>query len=306
MKNLLLAATLLLAAAPARAWDPAGHMLIGQIAWELTDAKTRKAVDELVATLDNRFNGGRPYHFVTVSCWMDDLRSLPKNEYPWSAWHYMDSEKTDDGSGFKVPGPPHVVWAIGENLKALRDRKTPREERAKALGMLFHWIGDVHQPLHATTWNDRGGNGYLISGVHFSDLFPGQVANLHTFWDKAFRFDAREGIVAELWAGPKVSERPAAPGQGIIGEEAPLLMKRFPRESLTELAQRGGAVEWARESHILGCKRAYPPGPHPGSTGVRRLEAAFAHRTYDIACRRVVLAGYRLAETLGTIFEKRR
>ena len=100
-----------------------------------------------------------------------------------------------------------------------------------------------------------------------------------------------------------MDERPKAPGEGIIAEEALLLMKRFPRESLTELAQRGGATEWARESHVLGCTRAYPPGPHTGNTEVRKLEAEFAHGTYDIACRRIVVAGHRLAETLRATFD---
>jgi hypothetical protein len=296
-------AAVALLAGRAAAWDPGGHMLVGQIAWELSTPATRKLVDESVASLDNRFNGGRPYHFVTVSCWMDDLRSLPRKDYPWSAWHYVDVAKTDDGSGFKLPEPPHVVWAIGENLKTLRDAKAAQEDRAKAIGMLFHWIGDVHQPLHATTWDDRGGNGYLISGVYFSDLMPGQVANLHTFWDKAFRFDARDGMVAELWACPKVSTRPKAPGEGIIADEARALMKRFPRETLTELDERSGPVAWARESHVLGCTRAYPPGPHPRDTEVRKIEPAFAHASCEVACRRIVVAGYRLAETLRGVLE---
>ena len=301
MKKTLLA--LLVLATQARAWDGGGHMLVCQIAWELSSPETRRAVGEMVATLDNRFNDGQPYHFVTVGCWMDDLRSLPKAEYPWSAWHYVDSDKKDDGRDFKLPQPPNVVWAIGENLKTLRDRKTDAAERAKALGMLTHWVGDIHQPLHATTWNDRGGNGYVIAGVHFSDLMPGQLANLHTFWDKAFRFDAREGMVAELWASPKVNERPKTPGEGIIAEEARALMQRFPRKELHELDKPGDAEAWARESHWIGCKSAYPAGPHPGNAEVRRLTPEFAHGTYDIACRRVVVAGHRLAAILGEIFD---
>jgi hypothetical protein len=256
----------------------------------------------MVATLDNRFNNGQPYHFVTAGCWMDDLRSLPRKDYPWSAWHYVDSPKTDDGSGFKLPQPPHVVWAIGENLKTLRDPKAESGERAKALGMLFHWVGDIHQPLHTTTWDDRGGNGYLIAGVHFSDLLPGQLANLHTFWDKAFRFDARDGMIAELWASPPVAERPKAPGQGIIGDEARLLMARFPRKALPELKQQGDAAAWARESHLIGCKSAYPAGPHPGDTEVRRLTPEFARASYPIACRRLVIAGHRMARLLEEVF----
>ena len=278
-------------------------MLVGQIAWELSTPETRRAVGEMVATLDNQFNTGQPYNFVTVSCWMDDLRSLPKKDYPWSAWHYVDSEKTDDGKAFTLPAPPNVVWAIEENLKTLRNKQSPADERAKALGMLFHWIGDVHQPLHATTWNDRGGNGYLISGVHFSDLMPGMVANLHTYWDKAFRFDVREGAVVELWAVPKPDARPKAAGEGIIGEEARELMRRFPRASLTELAQQGNAEAWARESHLIGCKSAYPPGPHPENTEAPKLQPEFAHAAYEISGRRIVIAGHRLAAVLNGIFD---
>ena len=303
MKKSLIA--ILLTAATAHAWDAGGHMLVGQIAWELSSPRVRSAVDEMVAPLDNRFNDGKPYHFTTVACWMDDLRSLPKKEYPWSTWHYVDSEKTEDGKNFKVPEGQNVVWAIGENLKTLRDKQAPADERAKALGMLFHWVGDIHQPLHTTTWNDRGGNGYLISGVHFSDLMPGQIANLHTYWDKAFRFDVREGMVAELWAGPKVGARPK-PGEGIIAEEARALMQRFPRTGLTELAQPASAEAWARESHLIGCKSAYPPGPHPGNTGAPKLTPEFAHAAYDISGRRIVIAGHRMAALLAEIFDAKK
>ncbi len=303
MKKTLLA--LLLAAAKLHAWDAGGHMLVGQIAWELSSPRVRAAVDEMVATLDSRYNDGQPYNFTTVSCWMDDLRALPKKEYPWSAWHYVDSEKTDDGKNFKPPEPPHVVWAIGENLKTLRAAASPADERARALGMLFHWVGDIHQPLHTTTWNDRGGNGYLISGVHFSDLLPGMVANLHTYWDKAFRFDVREGMVVELWANPKIGERPK-PGEGIIAEEARDLMRRFPRAALTEVALPGGAEAWARESHVIGCRSAYPPGPHPENTEAPKLTPDFAHASYEIAGRRVVIAGYRMAALLAEIFAEKK
>lgn len=303
MKNTILA--VILTTATAHAWDAGGHMLVGQIAWELSSPQVRSAVDAMVATLDNRYNDGQPYNFTTVSCWMDDLRALPKKEYPWSTWHYVDSEKTDDGKNFKLPAEPHVVWAIEENLKTLRNRHSAADERVKALGMLFHWVGDIHQPLHTTTWNDRGGNGYLVSGVHFSDLMPGMVANLHTFWDKAFRFDVREGMIAELWTNPKIGARPK-PGEGIMAEEARELMRRFPKVALTELTQPGNAEAWARESHLIGCKSAYPSGPHPGNTEAPRLTPEFAHAAYEISGRRIVLAGYRMAAVLAEIFPEKK
>ena len=51
---------------------------------------------------------------------MDDMRSMPKKEYQWSAWHYIDSDKTDDGKNFTVPEGPNVVWAIREGRQAAR------------------------------------------------------------------------------------------------------------------------------------------------------------------------------------------
>src|SRR5262249_39587347 len=58
----------------------------------------------------------------------------------------------------------------------------PKLEKLKSydLSWLLHLVGDVHQPLHATTRvsatkpdGDDGGNGVELSSP----------ANLHTFWD---------------------------------------------------------------------------------------------------------------------------
>ena len=288
-------------AATAQAWDGAGHMLVGQVAWEKMTPAARARAAELVALIDGKFNGGKPYNFVTVGCWMDDLRSLPKKEYPWTAWHYIDGEKTDDGSAFKLPPPPHVVSAIGVNLGTLRDASSTNEKRAEALGQLIHWIGDIHQPMHTTTWKkDRGGNGYLIYGVPFSDLIMGQSSNLHTYWDKAFRFTAADGKTVEAWKAP--AQRPGAPGEGIIAERAKELIAEFP--ILEELKLPADAEAWARESHIVGCKNAYPPGEHTTEIEVRKLEPDWVQATRKIAERRIVVAGNRLAALLNDVLGK--
>ncbi len=284
------------------AWDPAGHMLVGQIAWENMTPASREKSAELVALLDGKFNGGKPYNFITVGCWMDDLRELPKKDYPWSKWHYVESEKTADGSAFKLPEPPHIVWAIEQNIATLKDAAATKEKRAEALGQLVHWVGDLHQPLHATSWNnDRGGNGYVIFGVPFSDLLPVQSSNLHTYWDKAFRFDAADGEIVEAWKAPAL--RPAAPGEGIIAERAKMMQAEYARESLAELKTPMDASAWAKESHVLGCTKTYPPGEHPGDTEVRKLEAAWVAEKRKIAERRVVIAGHRLADLLNELLK---
>lgn len=286
----------------AHAWDAAGHMLVGEIAWHNCTPKAREAVRELVATIDPHFNAGQTYHFVTVPCWMDDLRSLPREQYPWGKLHYVDGPKTADGSEFKIPEPPHIISAIQDDLKKLRDAATTKEDRAKAVGMLMHWVGDIHQPLHATTWDDQGGNGYMIMGVPFTDMLPKMKSNLHTYWDKSFRFDGKDGKIFEMWESPKVETRPKGPGESIIATKAAEYMKQFPKASLPELAEKGGAEAWAKESHVIGCTKGYPPGEHPRDIEVRKLEPEFVHERQEIAARRITIAGYRLAEVLNELF----
>lgn len=300
IRGVLLAFALLTAVA--RAWDPAGHMLIGQIAWEHARAAARSQVNESAKRLESTYNTGQPYHFVTAGCWMDDLRS--KKGYPWAPWHYVTIPWTADGKAFNLPAAPHVVWAIEHNLRTLRESDVQSNDAALAIAMLIHFVGDVHQPLHATDRDDRGGNGVLITGVPFTDLWPGTVANLHAFWDKAFRFGGADSKVVELWAAPGVPGRPKAPGEGIVAAEAKKICAQFPREEFTAALARSDPAEWARESHLLGCTAGYPAGAGASDHEVVPITPEFAAKARTIAAERIALAGYRLADLLNSLFAK--
>ena len=63
------------------------------------------------------------------------------------------------------------LWA-----DVLRDRQAPRPDRIEALKFLVHFVGDVHQPLHAGYGVDRGGNDIKV-------WFYGDNTNLHSLWD---------------------------------------------------------------------------------------------------------------------------
>lgn len=276
-------------------------MLVGQIAWEQMTPAARVQAAELVKTLDVRFNEGREYTFVTAGCWMDDMRGLGR-DYQWSPLHYVTIPWTPTGAPAEIPPAPNVVTGIGDTLRALRDPQSTPAQRSEALGMLVHFVGDIHQPLHTTDRNnDRGGNAYLISGVPFSDLMSKQGRNLHTFWDKAFRFDGAGESIIEVWQAPSDADRPKAPGEGIIAEQATKIAAKFPREKLPELAGSADAAAWARESHVAGCLHAYPVGAPSTDSEIRVLTPAFAHNAQEIANRRVALAGYRLGDLLNKV-----
>lgn len=298
MKAALLALCLPLAA---HAWDPAGHMLVGQIAWEYTSVRARERVSELVQHLDSRFNEGRQYNFVTAGCWMDDMRSLGR-DYPWARLHYVTIPWTESGLPAPIPEPPHIVSGFAESVAVLRNPAAPFERRVEAVAMLIHYYGDIHQPLHTTDRNnDRGGNAYLIAGVDFTDIQTKRGHNLHTFWDKAFRFATREGKIVELWTAPEVNERPNAPGEGVIALQAQKLILSHPRESFPELREKADAAAMARESHVVGCRSAYPLGTPPTNSEVRPLTPEFVQASHPVAARRVALAGYRLAAMLDEL-----
>ncbi len=286
---------------PALAWDAAGHMLVDEIAWEQTKPAARAKVSALVATLETTYNEGQAYNFITAGCWMDDMRA--KKGYEWSKWHYVDAPYTPSGAPFTIPAEgPHIVWAIEQNLATLRNPASTPAEQSLAVAMLMHFVGDIHQPLHATDWNDRGGNGFLIAGVTFTDLVSRSAPNLHTLWDKGFRFTGRDGANIELWQSPGIAARPKAAGEGVIATEAAKIIAAFPSAGLPELAGPQSAAMWARESHTIGCLAGYPLGPHPSDHEVVTLAPEFISRTGQIAQMRVAAAGYRLAALLNDLF----
>ena len=68
-----------------------------------------------------------------------------------------------------------VVEAIEKQTEVLAS-KASDDKRLLALKYLVHFVGDVHQPLHAGYGEDRGGNTYQIQAF-------GHGSNLHAFWD---------------------------------------------------------------------------------------------------------------------------
>lgn len=69
-----------------------------------------------------------------------------------------------------------VVEAIERYSAQLGDRWLPRAARRDALKFVVHFVGDVHQPLHAGFAADRGGNDFQISLMR-------EGWNLHSVWD---------------------------------------------------------------------------------------------------------------------------
>lgn len=191
-----LAATSVLTTAPnAFAWSHLGHWLVGDLAQPLLTPAAQAQVTALLQ--------GEPTPTLAgVASWADELRGSDADlAKKTSKWHYvdLDPERCDYQPPRDCPDGNCVMAAIDAQRKVLADTTQPTEARRDALKFLVHFIGDVHQPLHAGARQDAegntdaGGNKYQISlrtavtpqsrgakrGV------PGEPipTNLHSVWD---------------------------------------------------------------------------------------------------------------------------
>ena len=68
-----------------------------------------------------------------------------------------------------------VLTAILNDLKTFSSKSETDANRLLALENLGHWVGDIHQPMHVSFLDDRGGNTIRVSGC---------ARNLHAVWDR--------------------------------------------------------------------------------------------------------------------------
>jgi len=183
----------LLRCSSAFAWGCKGHQIVALIAENHLKPNIRAIVKDILdaAPIDsalNRYCGENGLDgFADSSTWADDERTIRPETAPW---HYLDiprgSAKSDVAKFCAAEGC--VTKAIEAQLAILRDTTASVQARGEALRFVIHFVGDMHQPLHLTTNNDRGGNCVPIS---FFELEPSLTnpqkedyrPNLHSVWD---------------------------------------------------------------------------------------------------------------------------
>jgi hypothetical protein len=156
-------------------------------------------------------------------------------------------------------------------VRILRDRRSTPKQRVEALAFLIHFVGDLHQPLHAGDRADKGGNEVSARyGVYAPRRF-----NLHSVWD-----------------GP-LAERAITSGASLV--------RRYPAGERRRLAA-GSVTDWSREAWVLSRAYVYPSAAAgdactaPTTTAV--LDDATVTRLVPVARLEVKRGGLRLAKLL--------
>jgi len=281
----------ILAPHPAHAWGDEGHEIIATIADALMTPAARRQVHAMLATDDDPLT---EHDMAAEATWADHLRSANADgaRSRTRQWHFVDIELHSpslDAACFGHPKlPPAALASLGPAQACIVDKidqfatelaraDTPPDERLAALKFLLHFVGDVHQPLHAADDDDRGGNDKPVSADGM------RAGNLHHYWD---------------------TECVRALGQG-------------PREIAAELVQHitpaeiarysgGSAARWALESHQIAVRDAYGRLPLPGRRGGYRLSPAYIDASLRDCRTQLTKAGIRLAGLLDQTFARPR
>ncbi|MCM8730475.1 S1/P1 nuclease [Hephaestia sp. GCM10023244] len=272
--SLLLAAFALatLAASPAAAYWEYGHETIARIAMLNVKPQTRATVIALLshaADLDTPQCPARTPEQASV--WPDCIKKLGDRFRNTFVWHYQD---VNICAPFALPPEcaegDCVSAQITRDVATLKDTRAPRIERLKALVFLIHFVGDLHQPLHAGEKGDAGGN--KVTAAY--GIYAPPRLNLHSVWD---------GLLAE-----RAISTP------------PTIVRRYAPAEKARL-QAGDVPDWSRETahvahdSVYGSAMADPCAPTPAKVV---LDEATIERLVPVAQLQVERGGLRLAKLL--------
>lgn len=247
---------------PAQAWSGEGHRIVGILAAEMLDPAAQTAVADLLRDEPDPTLGG-------VAVWADEVR--PEDAWKHTApWHYVNIRDGEChyAAARDCANGDCVIAAINAQLTVLSDKNRPRQARIEALKFVVHFIADVHQPLHASGRDDRGGNDYQINYRDGSK--DGEGTNLHGVWD--YWILAAHDKDALRYAGE-------LSGEGFAHNAR----DRLPGNH---------AARWAEES----CRIVEQPGLYPKG---HIISDAYLDQWRPLAHKRLREAAVRVAEALN-------
>lgn len=250
-----------LVVAPAvHAWGRQGHAIVAELAQRRLSPAAEAEVERLLA----------PEHttaLADIASWADELRDDPAREALSKATarlHYINF-RADDCAYVPprdCPDGQCVVGGLAHYTEVLADRSQPDAVRLEALKFVVHFVGDVHQPLHAGYRDDKGGNAYQVQ-------FQGKGSNLHSVWDSGLL--GTHGKDASAYA----RELDARPAETLPAPIAPL---------------DNPYAQWAEQS-CAATRVIYPEG--------HKIDDAYVAAELPVAERQLRVAGMRLAEVLN-------
>ena len=263
-------------AAPAQAYWEYGHETVARIAWLEIRPDTRSKVAALLR--QGRLLETPECPVTTLeqaSVWADCIKPLgDRFSYAYS-WHYQNVDVCKPFDLKSACKDGNCVSAqIDRAARLLADRTVPERERLMALAFLTHFVGDLHQPMHAGDQGDLGGNRVAAAyGV------IGGRTNLHGIWDG--------------WLAERAISTPPGGAAAILAE--------VPTADRNRIAA-GTVEDWSREMWEKSRSQAYqsllgdPCAPPPAERPI--LDEAEVRALVPLVRDNVLHGGIRLARLL--------
>ena len=331
------------------AWNDLGHITVAQIAYRQLSGDERLAVVAILRQhphFDTYFR--KPagldmpedeWLFLRAATWCDyvrpqrnvdrtQIKTHPIYKFHHGPWHYINYPYM---VGDPVGGPLAAPLAPTEDeqtdivrqLQLTREillqkvaqdpgvpqGVTPAQNRAVRLCWLFHLVGDLHQPLHATALvnveqfpgphhGDAGGNLIIIRSN--SQM---RTSNLHAYWD---------GLLGYVtgWRDGNNAEKLTADVKRCRTQADLLSHGALAADKLPELQEHRQFVDWAEESFRQAVSVAYDSGrlqyavkqdvddQKITNEQIPILPPVLQERARATANKRIALAGYRLGQQL--------
>lgn len=176
------------------AWSKAGHLTVCDYAYRTVSDEAREKINALL-------KADGEYRSFNYGCVEED--EMPR-KHPDDHFINYDRTRVSVSDDVCPQNESCILQGIDRDLEILGDRNRTAKERAKALLGLGHWVGDIHQPLHISFADDRGGNYLLVKGLCGS----GKKSNLHSVWDKCLvEKYVLQTKLSKDWAGFTVTYR---------------------------------------------------------------------------------------------------
>lgn len=287
----------LLAPEPSHAWGRQGHRIVARIAAKNLLQTTR---DKLRAILGVGASASALENaMANASIWPD---LIDRDATGTDRWHFIN---VPISSPFSVSGLCTGDACVITQIENMQNRlqhnlpgftlkappQPPRTMTSQQLAFLIHFVGDIHQPLHAVVNGDRGGNCVRLTAplVHPSSAMP-DTTNLHSAWD-----------VDEVLAVMRTHNDSEA-------TTANVLFQRFTQgAAVAQLTP----TDWARESSDLARSLVYQrlkipnhsAAPGQCASGIKPVSITANYLSSNVTAveQRLMEAGIRLSNILNEI-----
>jgi len=292
-------------------WWGNGHLLTSRVAFEILQKDSPDTVTQVENILkvlkvsDPSWTKSEDTHpMIECVTFADDIKH--KGGAYQSGWHFIDTPFLDEGGDisdydftFDAHNVTEAITAIGSwinkddgytnTFEYEQIQKNGMKGHSEADGLstamrlILHYVGDIHQPLHATSrvnhefpQGDRGGNSVPLPSVD-------GAKNLHSVWDSVVysqTSDYNLPFSSKDW--------------DTISADAKRLMDTYPIEE--SVATNLDVNQWAQDSFEISSSFLYE-----GVTPNQTLTDEYIQKGKELAEKQVVIGGNRLATLLKSL-----